>query len=61
MIFNNNSILSTEHGPKGGDEVNLILSENFDKIENYGWPISSYGDHYDSVSENSNLKKNRST
>ena len=31
-------ILSTEHGPKGGDEINKII-EN----ENYGWPIASYG------------------
>jgi len=34
-------ILSTEHGPKGGDEINKI---NFNK--NYGWPISSYGESY---------------
>jgi len=32
-------ILSTEHGPKGGDEINKII---FNK--NYGWPISSYGE-----------------
>ena len=38
----NKVILSTEHGPLGGDEINLI-KEN----KNYGWPISSYGDHYD--------------
>ena len=31
-------ILETEHGPKGGDEVNKII-----KGRNYGWPISSYG------------------
>lgn len=40
FIFNN-SILATEHGPKGGDEINLI---EFGK--NYGWPISSYGEPY---------------
>ena len=34
-------ILSTEHGPKGGDEINKIL---FGK--NYGWPIASYGKKY---------------
>ena len=34
-------ILSTEHGPKGGDELNKIV---FGK--NYGWPISSYGNSY---------------
>ena len=31
-----------EMGPKGGDEVNLILPG-----KNYGWPVASYGSHYD--------------
>lgn len=31
-----------EHGPKGGDEINII-----DKGKNYGWPIISYGVNYD--------------
>ena len=31
-------ILESEHGPEGGDEVNRIF-----KGENYGWPVSSYG------------------
>lgn len=31
-----------EMGPKGGDEVNLILP-----AKNYGYPIVSDGDHYD--------------
>ena len=34
-------IWSHEHGPRGGDEVNLI-----DKGKNYGWPIISYGINY---------------
>lgn len=34
-------ILSTEHGPRGGDEINKIIFNS-----NYGWPISSYGDKY---------------
>ena len=34
-------IIATEHGPKGGDEINKILFK-----ENYGWPIASYGDKY---------------
>ena len=37
----NNKIISTEHGPRGGDEINLI-----EKGKNYGWPISSYGKSY---------------
>jgi hypothetical protein len=43
----NNLILSTEHGPKGGDEVNIIIKPDNNDIKNYGWPISSYGEHYD--------------
>lgn len=30
-----------EHGPKGGDELNLI-----EKGANYGWPVVSYGERY---------------
>ncbi|GGB90962.1 dehydrogenase [Marinobacterium zhoushanense] len=30
-----------EHGPRGGDEINLILSG-----ANYGWPVLSYGKEY---------------
>lgn len=31
----------SEHGAKGGDEVNRIV-----KGANYGWPVISYGTHY---------------
>ncbi|MEM9102463.1 MAG: PQQ-dependent sugar dehydrogenase [Pseudomonadota bacterium] len=34
-------IWSTEHGPRGGDELNLIL-----KGVNYGWPKVSFGINY---------------
>jgi len=30
-----------EHGPRGGDEINLIL-----KGRNYGWPVVSHGKEY---------------
>tara|TARA_Y100001970_G_scaffold286493_1_gene408800 strand:- start:1106 stop:2113 length:1008 start_codon:yes stop_codon:yes gene_type:complete len=40
---NSNFLVETEHGPVGGDEVNLIeIGEN----QNFGWPISSYGKHW---------------
>ena len=46
----NNFILETEHGPNGGDEINLIAVDKIKKeIPNYGWPISSAGKHYGSV------------
>ncbi len=35
-------IWSVEHGPRGGDELNLI-----EKGKNYGWPEISYGINYD--------------
>ncbi|MBK1879010.1 PQQ-dependent sugar dehydrogenase [Pelagicoccus mobilis] len=35
-------IWSSEHGPRGGDEINLIRP-----AINYGWPIVSYGINYD--------------
>ena len=37
-------IWETEHGPKGGDELNLIQ-----KGKNYGWPLVSWGVNYDGV------------
>jgi glucose/arabinose dehydrogenase len=40
-----NIILSTEHGPAGGDEINVNLNPG-DKVENFGWAIASYGEHY---------------
>jgi len=36
----------TEHGPQGGDEINLNFSPLRNEIKNYGWPIASYGEHY---------------
>lgn len=35
-------IWESEHGPRGGDELNLIKP-----CKNYGWPIISYGINYD--------------
>lgn len=38
---NSGSIYMHEHGPKGGDEVNLVLPAT-----NYGWPAVTYGENY---------------
>ncbi|TNJ46102.1 PQQ-dependent sugar dehydrogenase [Tamlana fucoidanivorans] len=35
------AIYVNEHGPKGGDEINIIA-----KGKNYGWPVISYGINY---------------
>ncbi len=37
----NQRLWSIEHGPRGGDEINLILPGR-----NYGWPIISHGKEY---------------
>lgn len=34
-------VWANEHGPKGGDEINLI-----EKGKNYGWPMQSFGKDY---------------
>ncbi|PEN07869.1 pyrroloquinoline-quinone glucose dehydrogenase [Longimonas halophila] len=36
------TIWAHEHGPRGGDELNLIEAGN-----NYGWPEATYGREYD--------------
>ena len=34
-------IWETEHGPQGGDELNVLV-----RGHNYGWPIATYGTEY---------------
>lgn len=43
LFFNHDTqqLWSVEHGPRGGDEINLISAGH-----NYGWPIISYGKEY---------------
>lgn len=36
-----NTLWEVEHGPKGGDELNII-----EKGKNYGWPVITYGINY---------------
>ena len=36
------TLYETEHGPKGGDELNIIK-----RGANYGWPVITYGVNYD--------------
>ncbi|OLQ73329.1 dehydrogenase [Photobacterium proteolyticum] len=37
----NTRLWAIEHGPRGGDEINLI-----EKGSNYGWPVTSHGKEY---------------
>ena len=41
VIDESGQLWVTEHGAKGGDEVNRVK-----KGANYGWPVISYGKHY---------------
>jgi glucose/arabinose dehydrogenase len=36
-----NRLWEVEHGPRGGDELNLL-----EKGKNYGWPVITYGINY---------------
>ena len=41
VLFNNKDLLAAEHGPRGGDEINLIKQGS-----DYGWPFVTYGQPY---------------
>ena len=41
LYSKDNLILSTDHGPRGGDEINKVIYK-----KNYGWPEASYGEIY---------------
>ena len=43
LVFDkaNARLWSNEHGPRGGDEINLV-----EPGKNYGWPVISYGKEY---------------
>lgn len=45
VVARDGRIWSSEHGPQGGDEINLIGEGS-----NYGWPLVTYGTNYGSTS-----------
>jgi glucose/arabinose dehydrogenase len=47
----NGDLWESEHGPRGGDEINLIV-----KGQNYGWPVITYGMNYDGTPWSSTVK-----
>jgi hypothetical protein len=52
------NIFSSEHGPRGGDEINLIKKNN-----NYGWPYATFGTNYlsyNAYDKDSTIEENKS-
>ena len=47
IMTTNGTLLSTEHGPASGDELNVIVEG-----ANYGWPIVTLGTDYGSYGRN---------
>mgnify|MGYP006142272987 FL=1 len=46
-LNNHNIIINSEHGPKGGDEINFNnLNNKKNRLKNYGWDVASYGSPY---------------
>jgi hypothetical protein len=41
LITSKGTMYATEHGPRGGDELNVIVAGG-----NYGWPVTTLGTHY---------------
>ncbi len=56
VFLKDGTLLSTENGPQGGDEINAIQAGL-----NYGWPYESYGTSYGGFTEiRDNLPRHRS-
>jgi glucose/arabinose dehydrogenase len=45
-------IWAHEHGPQGGDEINILK-----KGANYGWPVVTYGINYDGTTITTETQK----
>ena len=47
--MDNDDIWIHEHGPRGGDEINIVSNPKFEDdplLRNYGWPKATYGINY---------------
>ena len=56
IVTKDNTIISSTHGPRGGDELN-----NIKYGKNYGWPYASYGEnYYKSLDESSSFDYEKS-
>ena len=60
--LNSEEIWIHEHGPRGGDEINIIKNpiegEDALKDRNYGWPKATYGINYSGSEITKNQKMN---
>ena len=52
----NDLVFESEHGPTGGDEINLIKKDN-----HYGWPTATYGAKIEGLNKFRNHEKNKFT
>ena len=52
VILKNGTMIASEHGPQGGDELNVI-----EQGKNYGWPYRSFGTTYGSYGKYSDALK----
>ena len=52
----NDLVFETEHGPTGGDEINLIKKDS-----HYGWPIATYGAKIPNLNKFRNHEQNNFT
>ena len=41
VLFDKKTLMAAEHGPRGGDELNVIIEGS-----DYGWPFVTYGEPY---------------
>ena len=53
-VTSDSVIWSTDHGPRGGDELNLITEGN-----NYGFPLVTYGTQYEALTWPGNPSQGR--
>ena len=53
-VTSDSQIWSTEHGDRGGDELNLIVEGN-----NYGYPLVTYGTQYEALTWPLNPRQGR--
>jgi cytochrome c2 len=52
IVVTKEGVFTTEHGPQGGEELNLISRERIRRgeITNFGWPAETYGVDYNTTS-----------